>query len=325
VRHSPRSLVAELIERGDQLRVDGRYPDADRVLRDALERVERCFGPTDPQVAVALNALAVNGKYAGRFAEAEALLERALTIVAPGGNSTATLLHNLAGVHHARRDFARAVEIGRRGLAVREHAVDASALDVAADRAALAAILDGLGEHRPAADMLAEALETFEAHYGDEHYEVAVVLNNLGACHHRAGDVGRAEALYERALAIKVALLGSRHPDVAITRYNLAVAHVQRGRDDEASVLVGQALAVFERAVEPDHPTLGACRAASGMFVQKAGTRRRQDLEQARHATSPEDADAARERYAGLRGPHHAGPHAAAGFEPAVRWDEPVV
>jgi len=60
---------------------------------------------------------------------------------------------------------------------------------VATDRAALAPILDALGNHAEAEALLLDALATFEQAYGPEHYELAVTLNNLAAIAQRAGDL----------------------------------------------------------------------------------------------------------------------------------------
>ena len=83
-----------------------------------------------------------------------------------------------------------------------------SLLEVAADRAALAVILDSRGRHREARETLLHALATFESVLGPDHYEVAVTLEQLAAIAHRAGDSAEAAVLYERALGIKRRVLG---------------------------------------------------------------------------------------------------------------------
>jgi tetratricopeptide (TPR) repeat protein len=104
--------VAALVALGNARRIAGRYNDAERVLRQALTFAEETLRATDMQVAGALNALAVTFKYSGRFEEAEPLLHRALEInedtLGPDHPDAATLLHNLGGLHHARRDYAAA-------------------------------------------------------------------------------------------------------------------------------------------------------------------------------------------------------------------------
>ena len=70
-----------------------------------------------------------------------------------------------------------------KALAIREKKLGPEHPDVAADAAALAAILDGQGKREEAEALFRRALNVFERIYGPHHYEVAVNLNNLGALH----------------------------------------------------------------------------------------------------------------------------------------------
>jgi hypothetical protein len=54
-------------------------------------------------------------------------------------------------------------------------------LEAAADRVAIAAILDASGRHREAAETLRHALSVYERVLGADHYEIAGVLENLAA------------------------------------------------------------------------------------------------------------------------------------------------
>src|SRR5262245_22308328 len=91
----------------------------------------------------------------------------------------ATLYHNLGGLEHARDRFARAEIFARRAVQILEHVLDDRHLDVAADLAALGAIVAGRGNHGEAEVLYCRALDIFARVFGPEHYEVAVTLNNL--------------------------------------------------------------------------------------------------------------------------------------------------
>jgi tetratricopeptide (TPR) repeat protein len=58
----------------------GRYAEAEPLLKRALEIRERSLGPDHPDVAESLNNLALLYESRGRSAEAEPLLKRALAI-----------------------------------------------------------------------------------------------------------------------------------------------------------------------------------------------------------------------------------------------------
>jgi tetratricopeptide (TPR) repeat protein len=81
-------------------------------------------------------------------------------------------------------------------------------LEAAADRVALAAILDASGRHREAAAALRHALSVYERVLGPDHYELAGVLQNLAGVAERAGEPEQAAALRSRALRIRRRVLG---------------------------------------------------------------------------------------------------------------------
>jgi tetratricopeptide (TPR) repeat protein len=74
---------------------------------------------------------------------------------------------------------------------------------VAADVAALAAILEAQGKDAEAEALYRRALAIFARLYGPDHYEVAVNSNNLAALLHARGAHVEAERLYQRVLAMK--------------------------------------------------------------------------------------------------------------------------
>jgi hypothetical protein len=84
-------------------------------------------------------------------------------------------------------------------------------LEAAADRVALAAVLDASGRHREAAESLRHALSVYERVLGADHYEVGVVLENLAGVAERVGEPEQAAALRVRALRIRRRVLGHTH------------------------------------------------------------------------------------------------------------------
>jgi hypothetical protein len=84
-------------------------------------------------------------------------------------------------------------------------------LEAAADRVALAAILDASGRHREAAATLRDALSVYERVLGRDHYEVAGVLENLAGVAERAAESEQAAALRARAQRIRRRVLGHTH------------------------------------------------------------------------------------------------------------------
>jgi tetratricopeptide (TPR) repeat protein len=84
-------------------------------------------------------------------------------------------------------------------------------LEGAADRVALAAILDASGRYEEAAAALDDALAVYERVLGPQHYEVAGVLLELAGVAEHAGEIERAEALRARARQIRRRVVGHTH------------------------------------------------------------------------------------------------------------------
>src|SRR5437899_2606067 len=80
----------------------------------------------------------------------------------------ATLYHNLGGLEHARGHFAGGEPWARQSVAIREQALGPDHPEVAADVAALAALLDGQGKWDEAEALYRRALAIFERVHGPE-------------------------------------------------------------------------------------------------------------------------------------------------------------
>lgn len=256
-----------LLQQGEALRERGQYAAAEKYLLKALQLLEQALGKRHLHTANALNGLGVLYKYMGRFAEASRAYRRALRIVERAANTSpepelvdflATLYHNLGGLDHSRGRHARGEPLARRSVELRRSVRDADDPTIAADEAALAALLDGQGKYDEAEQLYLRALAVFERHFGPEHYEVCVNLNNLAALYQLRGEPRRAEPLYQRALAIKEKLLGPRHPDTAITLHNLAMLLQGLSMPAEADRHFRRALSIFRKKFPRQHPRLVA-------------------------------------------------------------------
>src|SRR5262249_13810783 len=155
-------------------------------------------------------------KYMGRFDDARRLYMRALKILRknsrPEHASLADLYHNIGGLEHARGRYRRGEPFARCALAIRQMHPASNPERVAADMAALAALLEGQRKYDEAELLYHRALSIFEQTLGAEHYEIAVTLNNLATLSQSVGRTDEAEKLYRRTLNIKQKILGRRHP-----------------------------------------------------------------------------------------------------------------
>ncbi len=210
-----RSLLANtLIRRGDARRLQAQYGDAHADLAAALR-----LGDEPVDRVHALNAAGILCKdtgqldrAAGCYAAATALLEAHL---APDHPVRPTLLHNLAGLDHARGRYADAEAHIRQalGLGQRRHRPPGDP-DTLADLGVLAAILAAQGRHDEAEVLFHQLLQGWIALRGPHHYEVACCQHHLGALCERQGDAAGALAHLRSAVEGKRRSLGSSHPEV---------------------------------------------------------------------------------------------------------------
>ncbi|MGW9436994.1 tetratricopeptide repeat protein [Streptomyces sp. NPDC055607] len=243
-------------------RVEGDYREAERILRGALSLADE-LGDAAGTLAL-FNELGITFKYSGEFAEAEGFYHRALAVLEDAGGleteDAATLFHNIGGLAHARGDFGAAVGPARRAVEIRGRLLGDGHITVAADKAALAPVLVGLGELDEAEDLLKAALDVVERHYGPHHYETAVAVGNLAALRFRQGRHEESGALFLRCLRGKEAALGEGHPESAVTLNNLAVVSLRLGDPDGARTHWTKAHGILTGSVGRDHPLLEGVR-----------------------------------------------------------------
>ena len=288
LRDARRALAILAPRRGDmvfdQLRVQalgrigelhvarGEYELAEAPLRRAVNIAKQELG--EDELATAMNGLAVVYKYTSRFNEAGRLYRSALAITkrtqGPNACAVASILHNLGGLEHSRGRFAKGEPFARRSVAIRERALGANHPDVAADVAALAALLDGQGtprKRKEAEVLYRRAIDVFRRRFGRAHFEVGFNLGQLAALCHQSDRAGEASRLYRRAVAIQEEALGRRHPVLALTLMNFAALRRDQGRTAEAEGLYRQAHAIYRVALGPKHAETTACAAAHAKLI----------------------------------------------------------
>jgi tetratricopeptide (TPR) repeat protein len=251
----------------------GNYAAADRLFVAGLRDTIRWFGPRDPDVASILNNRGVLRKAQGRYAEAVVFYKRALALLGRGGDTAAlaTLHHNLGGIEHARGRYAAGEPHARRSVELRERLLGRSHPSVAADVAALAALVDARGRLDEAAGLYRRALAVFHRTLGPDSVEVGLNLAGLAALRQRQGRVREAEGHYEKSLSILERVFGRAHPEVALTVNNLAYLVRETGDLRRAERLYARASRTFERALGVRHPHTRLSRANHRAILAQIG------------------------------------------------------
>jgi tetratricopeptide (TPR) repeat protein/tRNA A-37 threonylcarbamoyl transferase component Bud32 len=139
----------------------------------------------------------------------------------------------------------------------------------------LARLLEERAEFEEAERCFREALAIRRELYGDEHADVAIILDNLGTLLHFVGRNGEAERLLREALAIRRSVLDAEHSQIASSLNNLAMVLSATGRVVEADRLYSESLAMDRKLRSGDHPNiastmsnLGIARANRGRYAE---------------------------------------------------------
>jgi CHAT domain-containing protein/tetratricopeptide (TPR) repeat protein len=258
--HTQSRKADELNRRVIELYRAGRYAEAIPLVQQALAIYEKALGPDHPDVATAVNNLALLYDKQGRTAEAEPLYKRALPIYekafGPDHPDVAASLNNLTALYRNQGRYAEAEPLIKRALAIDQKALGPDHPDVATDLSNLAYLYDGQGRTAEAEPLLKRALAIYEKALGPDHPNVAASLNNLAEFYHDQGRYAEAEPLDKRSLAIIERALGPDHPHVATALNNLAGLYHDQGRYAEAEPLFKRSLAIREKALGSDHPSV---------------------------------------------------------------------
>jgi CHAT domain-containing protein len=97
------------------------------------------------------------------------------------------------------------------------------------------------------------------------------VLNNLAIVHQEQADLGTAEQLYTRALAIYEKVLGPNHPLVGQTVNNLAAVYLQKREYETAAPLFSRAVEIRRAALGPRHPDMNRALTSQAIFFDLTG------------------------------------------------------
>jgi len=214
--------------------LQGRYNQAELLLRQALDLMKHLMGEEHPAVATNLDNLATLYYSQGRYSETESLYQQALDL--------------------------------RRHLLGEEHP------DVAVSLNNLAHLYSSQGRYAEAELLYQQAIDLMRSLLGEEHPQVATSLNNLAHLYSSQGRYDQAETLYRKALELRQRLLGQEHPDVVISINNLAGLYHSQGRYTEAEPLLVEALTLSEQVLGNEHPTTEAIRENLAILWQEKRT-----------------------------------------------------
>lgn len=206
------------------MRID--FDAAHDLCLDALQRSSE-LGDDALVYAEAIANAALLFHMRGRYDDAEAFYERALELHAEHDDTEADIALARTLADRAHLDIERhrprqALPRQERALSLLRNAGAAAPPELLAGvMADIGETYEALGELDTAVQWHAESLAAFREHFGDEHANVGVALNNLATLYQRQERFDDAEKLLRDALLRLREQLGDEHPMTQTAERNL--------------------------------------------------------------------------------------------------------
>ncbi len=208
------------------MKIDGKYPEAESLLLEAVSLAPRLKGKDRALVAHAENFLAALHSDRGEYQQAETQARQALS------------------------------EFQKMGGSERAEAADTEIN--------LGSILRTRGQYVEAEPFLLEGLATFRQLLGDQHPSVAYAWVHLGHLHYLEGKYGEAEEEVRKALKLYEAALPKGHGAISSPLTVLGLILNKTARSAEAEADLREALQIRARSVPKGHYLLAITQGALG-------------------------------------------------------------
>jgi tetratricopeptide (TPR) repeat protein len=256
----------------------GNFPGAQALLEQAVALAEQPpVGPAHPRLAQALRLLGVVMIQRGRYDEADATMQRALTmqeqLLGPNHEEVSETLSHMGDSCIKQGNYRRAKGLLKRAVAIAELHVVPNQYPQKLSRAltSLAAVYRALKDYALAESMAEQSLALEEQFKGPHHPDVAVGLASVAGCLRSRGKLREAVPLMGRVLAINERVYDSRHPELATTLRNLGLLYFELGDFARAKSLQERALIIVEQAFGPQHLSVARCLVTLASIARQSG------------------------------------------------------
>jgi tetratricopeptide (TPR) repeat protein len=265
----PEAAIELLVAALDQL--DDDEVEARLRLLDGLNTAYDASGQPQKALETIDSALALTSSLSGEYG----------SVVWPLLSNRGLMLDRLAR-------HEESIAAHRQAIALAEALHGRSFVDAHGISLNLALALSNQGDYEAALELLPDILESTRARFGDEHPDVALVLEVRGYALRSVGRVEESLADFHAALAIARASLDPSHPDVA--RYLQHIARSSRllGRREAEAEAAVAAVRAYEAAGQADYARTRVARLEAAE-VSLALERFDVGFDHADHAVDPTD------------------------------------
>jgi TonB family protein len=232
----------------------GKYADAELMLKRALAVREKAHGPEDPDVAWGAQRLAYSYMQEGKYSDAEPYLKRAIAIreksLGPESREVSESLGLLAQSYVSEGRYADAEPLYVRALAIKEKVLPPGSPgypDVAGSMDDLGMLYINERQYQKAESLLQRALDIREKTLPPDHPFLSMSLEHVAAVYTILGNYSGAEPLFKRALSIAETHKEAGGPLTAIILEDYAELLRRTNRVNEAESMKARAQAIREK------------------------------------------------------------------------------
>jgi CHAT domain-containing protein/Flp pilus assembly protein TadD len=253
----------------------GRYDEAARYYREALDVRRRLLGDEHIETAATAQNLAMIYRHQERYAEAEPLLRQSLAAMekaaGPKHPLTAGRLHALGGVLYYMGRFSEAEPLLRRAVAIRREVIGPNDPTTMISVNLLALVLRGQARDAEAEPLFREVVEAHRQIYGENHLYTATARENLGMSVLGQERYAEAEQLFRLAVTDTRKARGDVHVETAHVLVHLGNALDPQRKFVEAEACYREALAIYEKLAPRAEGDRAWCMDALGTCLCRQG------------------------------------------------------
>ncbi|KAF7369448.1 FabD/lysophospholipase-like protein [Mycena venus] len=236
----------------------GKYKQAEKLLKEVLEKRKQLLGDNHLDTLLAMGNLASTYSDLGEHQKAEELeiivLEKQKQLL--GDNHPATLLAmgNLASTYSDRGEYQKAKELEVIVVQKQKQLLGDNHPATLLAMGNLARTYSDLGEHQTAEELEIIVLEKQKQLLGDNHPDTLLAMGNLAKTYSDLGEHQKAEELKVIVLEKRKQLLGDNHPATLLAMGNLARTYSDLGEYQKAEELKVIVLQKQKQLLGDNHP-----------------------------------------------------------------------
>jgi non-specific serine/threonine protein kinase/serine/threonine-protein kinase len=257
----------------------GRYAEAEAILKTTCGTRRRVFGPDDPDTISCIQNLAAPAFQQGRYAEAEAFwkeaLERGRRVLGPDDPTVVKTLGNLAACTLAQGHYEEALPLLEASVATRRRLFGPEDPETLVAMGNLGSVYGALGRHADAERVFQETYDLERRVLGPTHSYTLATMSNLAVENENQDHWSDAVTLLTENLELQRRAHGDAHPETLNTLKLLARAEGKLGRSREAEAHFAKAIEGQRTAIGLDHPNAVETLFYMSLFAAESGDKKR--------------------------------------------------